>query len=113
MPMIDSKITTPVSQEKRDILKAELGKAISIMGKSESYLMLGFEDNYDLYFAGKKVEEGAFVTVQLFGALSSGACDKMTAKICDIYQKQLGLSPDKIYITYQGIDNWGWNGSNF
>lgn len=49
MPMINSKITVSLPQEKRDVLKSELGKAISILGKPESYLMLGFEDNYDLY----------------------------------------------------------------
>ena len=46
--MINSKITVSLPQEKRDVLKSELGKAISILGKPESYLMLGFEDNYDL-----------------------------------------------------------------
>ena len=59
MPMIDSKITVQVPQEKRDVLKAELGKAVAILGKPESYLMLGFEDNYDLYFGGKKLDKGA------------------------------------------------------
>ena len=48
MPMINSKVTVSLPQEKRDILKAELGKAVAILGKPESYLMLGFEDNYDL-----------------------------------------------------------------
>lgn len=54
MPMIDSKVTVSLPQEKKDILKTELGKAVSVMGKTENYLMLGFEDNYDLYFGGKK-----------------------------------------------------------
>ena len=52
MPMINSKVTISLPQEKRDILKAEFGKAVAILGKPESYLMLGFEDNYDLYFGG-------------------------------------------------------------
>lgn len=113
MPFINSKITVEIPQEKRDILKAELGKAISIMGKPESYLMLGFEDNYDLYFGGNKLEKGAFVTVQLFGSVNPSQSDKMTAKICEIYNNVLGIPGDCIYITYAGIQNWGWNGSNF
>ncbi|WP_147635080.1 phenylpyruvate tautomerase MIF-related protein [Treponema pectinovorum] len=113
MPMIESKISICVSQEKRDILKTEFGKAISILGKPESYLMLGFEDNYDLYFAGKKVEKGAFVSVKLFGGENSSACNEMTAKICEIFKQQLDIPSDKIYITYAGFKNWGWNGSNF
>ena len=49
MPFINTKVTVPLSEEKKDILKAEFGKAISIIGKPESYLMLGFEDNSSLY----------------------------------------------------------------
>ncbi len=113
MPMINSKITTSVSPEKRDILKTEFGKAISILGKPESYLMLGFEDNYSLYFAGKQLDKGAFVSVQLFGSENPDACDKMTSKICQIFDEVLGIPGDAIYITYSGFKNWGWNGSNF
>ena len=66
MPFIDSKITLSVSQEKRDIIKAELGKSMSILSKPESFLMVGFEDNYDLYMGGAKLEKGAYVAVSLF-----------------------------------------------
>lgn len=113
MPMINSKITVPVSQEKRDVLKTELGKAISILGKPESYLMLGFEDNYDLYFGGKKLEKGAFVSVELLGEVNSSASAKMSAKICEIFKNELDIPGDKIYITYSGFKDWGWNGGNF
>lgn len=113
MPMIDSKVTVPLPQEKRDVLKAEFGKAISILGKPESYLMLGFEDNYDLYFGGKKLDKGAFISVQLLGEVNPAASEKMSAKLCEILEKELGIPDDKIYITYSGIKNWGWNGGNF
>ena len=113
MPFINSKVTVPLSEEKKDVLKAELGKAISILGKPESYLMLGFEENYSLFFAGKKLDKGAFVSVQLFGNTNSDACSKMTAKICDIFKKELDIPEDAIYVTYQGIKDWGWNGNNF
>lgn len=51
MPFIDSKVTISLSEEKKETLKTELGKAISILNKPESFLMLGFEDNYDSNFA--------------------------------------------------------------
>ena len=53
MPMINSKVTVSLPQEKRDILKAELGKAVAILGKPESYLMLGFEDIMTFILAEK------------------------------------------------------------
>lgn len=113
MPFFDSKITLPVSQDKRDRLKSELGKAVSILNKPESFLMIGFEDNYDLYMGGKKLEKGAYVSVSLFGNGSKAAYEKMTAVICDLYEKELGIPGNAVYVTYHGVDDWGWNGSNF
>ena len=113
MPFIDSKITVSVSQEKREAMKSELGKAVSILGKPESFLMVGFEDNYDLYMGGKKLEKGAYVAVRLFGNASGSAYEKMTAKICELYEKELGIPQDAIYVTYHGVNDWGWNGRNF
>lgn len=113
MPMIDSKVTVSLPQEMRDVLKAEFGKAISILGKPESYLMLGFEDNYDLYFAGKKIDKGAFISVQLLGQVNSSDSENMSKKLCEILEKELGIPGDKVYITYAGIKDWGWNNGNF
>ncbi len=113
MPFIDSKITLSVSPEKKETIKSRLGQAVSILSKPESYLMVGMADNYDLFFAGKKLEKGVYVEVSLFGSLSSSACDKMTAEICKIYGEELGVPGDAIYVTYHGVNDWGWNGRNF
>ena len=113
MPFIDSKITVPVSPEKKEVLKTELGQALSLLHKPESYLMVGMEDNYDLWMAGKKLEKGAYVSVSLFGNAPSSAYDKMTGEICGILSDELGIPGDKVYVTYHGVNDWGWNGSNF
>lgn len=113
MPFIDSKITVEVTPEKREVLKSELGKAVSILSKPESFLMVGFEDKYDLYMGGKKLDKGAYVAVSLFGNASSDAYNQMTAKICSLFEKELGIPGDSVYVTYQGLKDWGWNGSNF
>ena len=85
---------------------------MGIFHKPESYLMVGFEDNYDLYMGGAKVEKGAYVSVNLYGNASSDACNEMTGKICSIFEKELGIPGDKVYISYQGYKDWGWNGRN-
>ena len=113
MPFIDSKISIPVSAEKKERIKSEFGKAISLMNKPESYLMVGLADNYDLWFAGKKLEKGAFVAVDVLGSPSSEDCKKMTAAVCDILKKELDIPGDKVYVKYSGTKDWGWNGSNF
>ena len=113
MPMIEAKVTMPLPVEKRDVLKAEFGKAISVMGKPESYLMVNLADNQDLYFGGKKLDKGAYIEVKVLGSVDSGASVKMTAKVCEILEKELGISGNAVYVSYWGTTNWGWNGNNF
>ena len=53
MPFINSKVTIKISAEKEEAIKQKLGQAIAIIpGKSEGWLMVGFEDEYTLYFKG-------------------------------------------------------------
>ncbi len=112
MPFIDSKITMKVSGEKKEAIKTELGQAVSILSKPESFLMVGFDDEYCLYMGGSQLEKGAFVSVSLFGSASSAAYERMTAEICRIYEKHLGIPKDKVYVAYTGTNDWGWNGTN-
>ena len=113
MPFIDSKITTPVSSEVKEELKSELGKLISTLGKSETYLMVGIEDAYDLWLGGKKLEKGAYVSVSLYGNASPDAYDKLTGQICSLFAENLGIPGDAVYVTYHPVNDWGWNGRNF
>lgn len=113
MPMIEAKVTMQLPAEKRDVLKAEFGKAITIIGKPESYLMINLIDNQDLYFSGNKLDKGAYVEVKVLGSVDAGASDKMTAKVCEILEKELGIPCNAVYISYWGTSNWGWNGGNF
>ncbi len=113
MPFIDSKLTLKVSDDKKETIKTRLGEAVSIIGKPESFLMVGFEDEYDLFMAGKKLEKGAYVAVRLFGNASSDAYDRMTAAICDIYEEELGIPSNNVYVSYIGTGDWGWSGRNF
>ncbi|MBR0146671.1 MAG: hypothetical protein IJM25_08440 [Eubacterium sp.] len=113
MPFINSKITVKMSDEKKDAIKAKLGQACQLIGKPEAYVMIGFEDEYCLYFAGEKLEKGAFVSVDLLGSPNSAAFERMTARICEIYAEELGIPGDHIYVEYQTTGDWGWNGRNF
>ena len=113
MPFIDSKVTVALSDAKKEMIKAKLGQAISIMHKTETYLMVGFQDNYDLFLGGKKIEKGAYVSVSVYGSLRSSACDEMTNAICSILSEELGIPGNAVYVTYHGVNDWGWNGSNF
>lgn len=114
MPFIDSKISCSVSSEKEEVLKSELGKLIStIPGKSENFLMVGFNPDYSLFFGGKKLDKGAFVEVKLLGSAPAAALDTLTGQICALYEKELGIPQNCIYVKYEFVEHWGWNGHNF
>lgn len=113
MPFIDSRITVSVSKEKKEKIKARMGQAITTLHKSENYLMVGIESDYDLWLAGKKLEKGAYVSVSLFGSASPEDYDKMTEIICKILNEELGIEGSSVYVTYHPVADWGWNGRNF
>lgn len=113
MPFIDSKISVKVSDEKKEVIKAKLGATMPILHKSENYLMVGISDNYDLWMGGKKLNKGAYVAVSLFGSAAASDYEKMTAAICDLYEKELGIPGSAVYVTYHPVSDWGWNGNNF
>lgn len=114
MPFINSKISIPVTGSQEIELKTRLGKAIELIpGKSESWLMVGFEPEYKLYFRGSNAEPVAMVDVSVFGSENPDAFSKLTGEICNIFKDVLGIAPDHVYVKYQAVSNWGWNGENF
>lgn len=114
MPFINSKVSVSLDDKKRETLKTELGKAIEIFpGKSEHWLMLNFEDNCSLYFQGDNSKPVAFIEVKVFGKITADSAEKMTKTLCDLFQKELAIPKDRIYVKYEEVNFWGWNGANF
>lgn len=114
MPFIHTRVNRPINKETEQELTKALGQAIALIpGKSESWLMLQFEENCRLYFRGNAEDGIAFVNVKLFGASTEAAYAKLTAEITRLLARHLNISPDCIYVQYDEIDHWGWNGSNF
>lgn len=113
MPFINIKTNTSVSADEEAAIKSALGEAITtIPGKSESWLMVGIEPEYTLYFKGTK-DAAAMVDVSIYGTASAANLTKLTGKICDILGQELSISPSRIYVKYQQVPDWGWNGANF
>lgn len=113
MPFINTKYSAEISPEQEKEIKSALGKAVSVIGKTESWLMVGFEPNCSLYFKGEKPEKTAFVDVSIYGTADKAAYERFTAQICKILNDVLGVPADKVYVKYSPTENWGWNGGNF
>lgn len=114
MPFINTKTNIAITKDKEEIVKQKLGKAIELIpGKSESWLMVSFEDQCSLYFKGQSDKAIAFVEVKIFGSASKDAYNNLTAGITKILNEELSILPDQIFVKYEEVSNWGWNGSNF
>lgn len=112
MPFISVKTNKNISEKNKIELKTELGKAISIIpGKSESWLMVDIEDGRNMYFRGSNSEAILFAEVKLFGSATDAVYDKLTETLTDIFRKTAGS--EEVYIKYEEVKTWGYNGGNF
>ena len=113
MPFINTKTTAALSNAQKDTLTAEISDiARECLGKGENWIMVGYEDNASLSFR-KSTEDIAYVEVKTYGTPSSAGTGQMTAKLSSLFERELSISPDRIYVSYFPTDKWGWNGNNF
>lgn len=111
MPYIKTSTNVTISDEKAANLKNKIGKAIELMGKTESWLMLEFNDNIKMSFRGDSNSPIAFLDVKVLGNVNGS--NEMTRELTNIISSELAIPANNIYIAYQGYSDWGYNGNNF
>lgn len=114
MPYIETTTNIPIPGRKEQTLKERMGEAIeAIPGKTESWLMLTFRGNETMYFKGTDAP-CAICQVKLFGSSATEEnYANLTEALTDILREELDIDSDRIYVTYEEIGFWGWNGGNF
>lgn len=113
MPFIQVKTTAEIDSAKKAVLNDALCRITKeSLGKGENWIMTAYEDKASLCFQGSE-ENIAYVEVKAFGAPSAAGADKMTAGVCQLMEKELGIPVNRTYVSYWGTDKWGWNGGNF
>lgn len=113
MPFIDMKTSVKIDTDKELYLKEAFGKAIELIpGKSEEWLMLNFSDGCRMYFAGADAPS-AILEVKILGRSTPDYYNALTKELTDIVSGTLGVSKNRIYVKYEEIDTWGFNGENF
>lgn len=113
MPYINARLTNTVSKEDEVLLKEKLGEAIALLGKGEAYLMVEISDNCRLYFGGKNDTDIAYFEVKLLGKARREQYEALTARICEIVAEMFGISGDKVYVKFEEVEYWGFNGFLF
>ena len=81
--------------------------------RTKAHKQMCIRDRYKLYFRGSKDQPMAMVEVSVYGSENPSAFSKLTGEICKIFEDVLGIAPDHVYVKYQAVANWGWNGVNF
>ena len=111
MPYIELKTNGKIAD--REALKRTFGEEIRLIsGKTERWLMVSLEDGCDMCFAGSS-DPCAIAKVSLFGKASDADYDNLTEALCATLSEELSIPADRIYIKYEEISHWGWNGGNF
>ncbi len=114
MPYIEAKVSCTLTEDKIQQMKTAFGKAIEcVPGKNEGWLMVNIEDGKKMFFQGNNNGDTAYISVSIFGKAAKEAYNALTGEICSVVSSIAGISPDRIYVTYDEYDKWGWNGSNF
>ena len=114
MPFLISRVNRPINREQEVSLKTRLGRAIKLVpGKSEEYLLLGFEDNCRLWLRGDDSEPIAYIEANIFGNEGHFGNDAFTSEVTMMFHEVLGIAPENVYINYADIPDWGAGGVNF
>ena len=113
MPFINAKFSGSVSPDKEIGIKSALGDAITLLGKSERYLMVQIQDNCRLYFGGDNSAPIAFFDVSLLHSAPRASYEKLTARLCGIAQEYMGVDGGNVYIKFEETESWGYNGFMF
>jgi phenylpyruvate tautomerase len=83
-------------------------------GKPEQYVMACIHDSLAMMMSGAP-DPCALVTVKAIGGLSKSVNQTLAAKISQLLQKELGIPPTRVYLTFEELapTHWGWEGKTF
>ena len=113
MPYMHLRTNKHLDATQKESLKSAFGEAIALLpGKSERWLMVDIEDDACLFFAGEGDRPLAILEVDLFGAATEEAYERLTARATELISS-LGIDKDGIYVKYAEIGTWGCSGRNF
>ncbi len=113
MPFIDARFSTPVEKEKEEIIKRKLSEAITLIGKSEAYLMVQIQDNCKMYFKGNNDADSAFFEVKLLGKSTKANYTALTAALCEIAKSELNIPTNRVYVKFEECEFWGYDSMMF
>jgi phenylpyruvate tautomerase PptA (4-oxalocrotonate tautomerase family) len=114
MPLIKVETSAVVPENRRTPVLAACSKVLAeTTGKPEQYCMAVLESGAIL-MAGKPAT-AAYIDIRGIGGLTPAVNKALAKALCALLQKELGIAPGDIYITFTDVPatNWGYNGGTF
>ena len=109
MPYIN--VSTSVKIEDKKKLLEEISILISsLTSKSKRFVMAKLDDNCEMYFDDQ--DPCCFLEIKSIGSLIPS---EMAKPISNFVYEKIGITIDKIYISFEGVPAsfWAWNGKTF
>lgn len=96
-----------------ELLDSASAQVAEALGKSEDYMQVSLSAGCGMRFGGTDAAT-AFVELRALGLPRAKQAD-LSALICGLLGKSLGIEADRIYINFIDFDrpDWGWNGKTF
>jgi len=114
MPFLSLQTNATLADTARSELARELAELVSReLGKPMDYVQVHLQLGAFLTFAGTE-EMTAFVDLRSLG-LPPDKPPALSAALCGLLQKQLGVSPQRVFLNFQDMprSHWGWSGRTF
>lgn len=116
MPLlqIQTSAKTPAGGAPPGLLKALSAELARELGKPEAYVMVIFENDAELLFAGSS-EPACFAALKNIGTFTATQTERLSALVTQHLSQALGVAPGRIYIEFVNSQGhlWGHGGSTF
>lgn len=115
MPLIS--IETNQTLDNSDILNESLksisSAVASLLGKPESYLMLKYEHNNNMLFAGND-QPLAHLKIKSLG-LPEDQTAEFSSELCQLMETHFKVPSERVYIEFANPERhmWGWDSQTF
>ncbi len=114
MPLLSIETNqTPPQEERLALLRAASELVAGALDKPERYVMVRFESNPHMLFAGSG-DPLAFLQLKSIG-LDESRTPGLSAALCELMETRLGVPGGRTYIEFVAAPRrmWGYNGGTF
>ncbi len=114
MPLISVKTSAAADADPQALLGELSSSLATLLGKPERYVMTLLETDVPMTFAGDRAP-ACYVEVKSIGALEGDRTRQVSAAVCALIERHLGIPAERTYIGFEDVPGrlWGWNGSTF